>query len=350
MRKRTSAWVRKHHRGLIIAASVVATVVVGFVALTTWYYVSQIHKPYKPGVSFSIKYANELGVDPKTTLSALINDLGVRQFRLMSYWDLGEPTSGKYDFSQLDWQMKMAEDSGSKVSLAIGMRQPRWPECHIPDWATKLSPDARREALNEYMIATVNRYKKSPALASYQLENEALNTAFGNCSDFNRARLVDEFKKVKAADPGHPIIISVSNEFGLPLGVPRGDMVGFSIYHRVYDNTVTHRYIEYPIPAWYHGLRAAFIKMFTGRDTVIHELQGEPWGPKATKDLTLAEQSQSMDPQRLIDRVGYAQATGIRSYDLWGGEWWYWRMVKYNDPSLWNAARSIYAQPIKKQK
>jgi hypothetical protein len=29
----------------------------------------------------------------------------------------------------------------------------------------------------------------------------------------------------------------------------------------------------------------------------------------------------------------------MKKVDLWGAEWWYWRKVKMNDPSLWNAAR-----------
>jgi len=29
----------------------------------------------------------------------------------------------------------------------------------------------------------------------------------------------------------------------------------------------------------------------------------------------------------------------MRKIDLWGAEWWYWRKVKFNDPSLWNTAK-----------
>jgi hypothetical protein len=40
-------------------------------------------------------------------LRAAIQDLGVRRFRLMSYWDEHEKTPGDYDFKELDAQIAM---------------------------------------------------------------------------------------------------------------------------------------------------------------------------------------------------------------------------------------------------
>ena len=90
------------------------------------------------GVSFSVKYANELGVDWKANFTALLDDMQLRNFRLMSYWDDMEPEPGVFKFDDLDWQMNEAAKRGAKVSLSIGMRQPRWPECHKPDWYKSL--------------------------------------------------------------------------------------------------------------------------------------------------------------------------------------------------------------------
>ena len=41
----------------------------------------------------------------------------------------------------------------------------------------------------------------------------------------------------------------------------------------------------------------------------------------------------------LKDRLKYARDTGIRTIDLWGAEWWYYRKIHHNDPSFWNIAR-----------
>ena len=61
------------------------------------------------GVNFSQKQAQNLGLDWKETYSALINDLEVKNIKIASYWDLIEKEEGKYNFEDLDWQIKEAE-------------------------------------------------------------------------------------------------------------------------------------------------------------------------------------------------------------------------------------------------
>ncbi len=94
-----------------------------------WYIAKHANEPLVLGTTFISDYAQSFGLDPKDTLNAILGDLKVKQIRLVSYWDQIEPTPGKYDFSNLDWQFAMANQYGAKVSLAIGLRQPRWPEC-----------------------------------------------------------------------------------------------------------------------------------------------------------------------------------------------------------------------------
>jgi len=327
--------------GVAILALVFVYAVVGGVAVMIFNHRHR-SEAERPGVTFSIKYAEELNLDWRETYLALLNDLHVRRFRLMSYWDLGEPQPGVYKFDDLDWQMQQAADHGAKVTLAIGLRQPRWPECHEPAWATKLSADQQKQAVEKYVAVVVDRYKSSPALGTWQLENEALNTAFGQCHDFSRQRLDEEYALVKAHDSSHATIVNVSNEFGLPLGTPRPDVVGFSVYNRVYQPYAKF-YFNYPLSPYWHGVRAAFIELFLHRPVIIHELQAEPWGPGPTEQLSLAEQNKSMDEKRVLGQVDFARRTGIKEYYLWGAEWWYWRKTKFNDPSLWEGVRPVFA-------
>lgn len=338
----------KRRSWLICLTLVSFGLAIGIIIWFGWIYHSYIRahsaEPYQPGISFSSQYAQELGLNPHQTFLALLNDLGVRRFRLMSYWDTIEPQPGVYDFNDLDFQMNQTAAASAKVSLAIGLRQPRYPECHQPAWVGQLSPANQTKQLEAFMTVVVDRYRSSPALESYQLENEALNTVFGQCQNFDRSRLVAEFKLVKGLDPNHPIIMNVSNEYGLPLRAPRGDEVGFSVYRRVYLAYQVNRYINYPFPAQFFGLKAALIEQLLHLPVIIHELQAEPWGPFATEKMSIAEQNQSMDATRMLATVKYAQATGVHQYYLWGGEWWYWRLTKFHDPSLWNAAKTIYQQ------
>lgn len=296
------------------------------------------------GASFSIKYAKELGLDWKANYLAMLEDLGFKRLRLMSYWDLSEPAKGNYDFRDLDWQIAEANAHDAKVSLAIGYRQPRWPECHEPDWA-KAEPvegNAWRTDLNDYISAVVNRYKNNPAIESYQLENEPKNNWFGGCRGgvAPTDRLINEFDLVKRLDPKHPVWMSLSDEHGLPTGQPTPDAYGFSIYRVVYStNTPIHFYITYPITDWYHRLRAWMIKETKHRPVYVHELQLEPWGPKATVELSIKEQDKSMSAEQMKKSIRFSEKTGIHLQYMWGTEWWYWRMTHYNDPGPWNVIK-----------
>ncbi|MEI7682930.1 MAG: beta-galactosidase [Candidatus Saccharibacteria bacterium] len=339
-------WFRERQlwqRFLIIIMSLVLLAVGSMYGVARWYIAIHSHEQLHLGTTFIPSYAEFYGLDPKETFSALIYDLGIRQFRLVSYWNETEPTKGKYDFSQLDWQMKMAEATNTKISLAIGLRQPRWPECHMPDWAVNEPTAVWSQQLKDQIGQVIARYKNSPALESYQLENEFFLKAFGECSNFDRDRLVNEFNYVKQQDPNHPVIIARSNNaLGLPVGKPTPDQFGVSVYKRVWDKTITHRYFEYPFPAWFYGYLAGAGQILTGKTMVAHELQAEPWLPpgyEMNDPASVPEQNKSLDAKRLHDRINYGRATGMKTVDLWGAEWWYWRKTVVHDDSLWNAVK-----------
>ena len=331
----------------------ITSILVGFILLSVatmygiarWYIATQANTPLTLGTSFVPDYARYLGVDPKQTLGALIDDMKVRDFRLTSFWSEGEPTQGHYDFSELDWEFNMINKVNGKVSLSIGLRQPRWPECHVPEWAKNEPKSVWYPQLLNYMSAVIDRYKNNPALYNYELENEYFLKVFGTCTDFSRSRLIDEFNFVKEKDPYHEVVISRSNNaIGLPIDKPTPDLFGVSVYKRVYDKTITHRYYEYPFPAWFYGFLAGGGEIIKGKNMIIHELQAEPWPPGALSTTSVEEQNKSMDAKRLASRFEYGEATGIRTIYMWGAEWWYSRMVNNHDPSVWNVAKSEFQQ------
>ncbi|MDB5169406.1 MAG: hypothetical protein JWO41_762 [Candidatus Saccharibacteria bacterium] len=337
------------HKVFTVFVAVIVLFVAYMYAIAQWYIYTEKSKPLTYGVSFIPDYAQSLGVDPQQTLDGLLS-IGVKHVRFVSYWSDIETTQGTYDFSQLDWQFQKAEAAHAKVSLSLGLRQPRWPECHMPDWAIKEPPSAWQPQLESFMSAVVQRYKNSPSLDSYQVENEFFLTGFGLCEQIpgslDRSRLVAEYNLVKKLDPSHTVIINRSNNaLGWPAGDPKPDEYGISVYKRVWSPVVG-RYMEYPIPAWYYGSLAGFQKIFLHRDMVIHELQAEAWAPngQSLQDIGLAEQNKSLNAQRLKDRFGYGKATGMRTMDLWGAEYWYYRLTVLHDPSLWNVAKQEFNQ------
>lgn len=333
------------HKFLVLIVLLVALVIGTAYGISRWYMWTQSDKPVQMGASFIPDYARSLSVDPKDTLQAMLTDLDIKHLRLVGYWDKLEPSPGKYDFSELDWQFAMANQHDAKVSLTLGLRQPRWPECHMPNWAKDEPKDVWSRQLKDFMRQVINRYKDNPALDTYQLENEFFLSVFGDCPDFSRDRLIDERNFVKSLDPDHTLIITRSNNaWGFPIGEPQADLYGVSVYKRVWDITLTKRYVEYPFPAWFYGFLGGGGKLLTGKDLFIHELQAEPWPPNGQDiiDTPLEEQSKSLDAKRLADRFEYGRATGLKKIDLWGAEYWYYRKVVLGDDSVWNTAKQQY--------
>lgn len=340
---RKNAW----HKLVVIFGVSIVLFTGALYGVARWYIATEQSKPLTMGTTFIPAYAQSLGLNPEQTMDAMLDDLHVKNFRLVSYWDQLEPSKGAYDFSQLDWQFKKAEAHHAKVTLSLGLRQPRWPECHLPSWAVDEPVSVWKPQLHNFIMAVVNRYKDSPSLDSYQLENEYFLSAFGECTDFSRDRLVSEYNLVKKTDPHHKVIISRSNNaLGLPLGNPRPDEFGISIYKRVWFVPLQ-RYLEYPFPAWYYASLAGIQKIVTGKDMIVHELQAEAWPPhgQSITETDLAEQNKSFSAKDFKHRIQYGKATGMRDIYLWGGEYWYYRLVVLHDDSLWNIAKQIYTRP-----
>ncbi|TAH33866.1 hypothetical protein EYC58_00280 [Candidatus Saccharibacteria bacterium] len=333
-------------RVVVCAVGTLAVVFGTMYGIAVWYQHTQNGKPTVVGVTFIADYARSLGLDPRETYQATLDDLGVKHLRLVSYWKNVEPTEGQYDFSELDYEIQQAEAHGANVTLAVGLRQPRWPECHAPDWVDTSKPVAEwQPQLERYMTAVINRYKASPAIESYQLENEYFNR-FGECYNFDRARLDQELALVRKLDPKHPVIVSRSNNYvGFTLKKPLPDIIGISVYRRVWDGNVSKRYFQYPFPSWYYGFLAGAQQLLTGTPSVLHELQTEPWPPegKNITDISLEEQNKTFDAERFKTTVEFGKQTGLKQMDLWGVEYWYYRMHTLHDPSVWNAAEEVFS-------
>ena len=126
------------------------------------------------GASLSIKQCRNFNVDDQKVLDYALNDLHIRRFRLMSYWDEIEKVQGIYDFGVLDAQIKKIASHKGQITLCLGVRQPRWPESHWPQWAVDLPKKVRDEHLLAFIRAVLQRYKNKLCIVSWQLENEAL--------------------------------------------------------------------------------------------------------------------------------------------------------------------------------
>ncbi|HNU96811.1 MAG TPA: beta-galactosidase [Candidatus Portnoybacteria bacterium] len=301
----------------------------------------------KWGVTFSKGYASDFESDWRKMFLAILDDLKVKNFRLIAYWNEIEKQKGEYDFSELDWQINEVSKGGGEIILAIGKRLPRWPECHIPEWAQNLSKEEQEESIVAYIKETVNRYKNNSNIKIWQIENEPFLRTFGICPKLDKEFLDKEITLVKYLDASsleagqaRPIMITESGEFSTWIGgARRADIVGTSIYRTIYGKL---GYVTYPIPSVFYRKKTNLIKSLFNVGRIIGiEIQAEPWGKNPVKQMDKKESDISMSFEKFNQVIKYAQNTGFNEMYLWGVEWWYW-MKQKGDDSYWNRAKELF--------
>jgi hypothetical protein len=323
--------------------------IVLLLAIFVWFFIGTpkkgLNKEVNWGVNFSQKQAIFLELDPREAYLALLEDLKVKNIKISVHWDLVETNPNEYDFTDLDWQMAEAQKNNAKIILAIGMKTPRWPECHVPQWAMNSSKTEQQQDIVRYLTAITSRYKDSVALSAWQVENEPF-LAFGYCPWIDENFLKQEVALVKQIDNGkHPIIITDSGEMSTWTKAANvgGDIVGFTTYRAVWQETLK-TYISYS--PWYTPMlyfrRAQVIQALYGKKAIGVELQAEPWCKASVMNASIEEQQKTMSLEQLQKNIQFARDTGIDTYYLWGGEWWYWMKQKQNHPEYWEEIRKLF--------
>lgn len=303
------------------------------------------------GLTFSAKFARQLNLEPRAAYDAILSELNPQRIRLVAYWDDLEREKRIRDFSDFDWQIERAREKGVSVILAIGMKVPRWPECHMPEWARGLAPEERETALRDYMAEVVGRYRNHPSITLWQVENEPF-LPFGDCPARGKNFFEKEIALVRSLDPSHRILVTDGGEFGFwPRTARYGDIFGTSLYRKVYPRFVgpVLGVVEYPItPNFFRIKERATRRILSGTDErkpfIVIELQGEVWGPREIPQLTLEEQMAIFGPAYFEKTIAYAKATGFEDYYLWGAEWWYWLRERHGDDRLWEIAKKTLAE------
>ena len=298
------------------------------------------------GVNFSQMQAENLKLDWRETYIALLDDLKVKDIKLLTNWNFIEGQKDNYYFDDIDWQIKEAESRGVNLIYVVGMKTGRWPECHIPSWADNLSKAQQQEEILKYIKEVVSRYKDSKAIITWQVENEPL-FKFGICPWYDKNFLKKEVELVKFLDNTRPVIVSDSGELSSWFSVAKiGDIVGTTMYRKSWINVAGDIgfYGTFPINPIFYWRKAQIIKKIFGKDVINVELQAEPWAQKLFHDVSLEEQEKTMNLEQFKKNIKYAQKTGLDTFYLWGGEWWYWMKKTQNRPEIWNEAKGLFVK------
>ncbi|MCK4474145.1 hypothetical protein KAU40_02690 [Candidatus Parcubacteria bacterium] len=295
------------------------------------------------GVNFSQKHTQSLGLDWQKTYLALLDDLKVKNLKIITQWDLIEPKQGQYFFDDLDWQIAQAENKGAKILLVIGLKTGRWPECHIPDWAKNLTKQEREERILKLIEKIVSNYQDSTSIISWQVENEPF-FPFGECPEIDREFLQKEINLVKSLDnkQRRQIVVSDSGEGSFWFTVAKlGDVVGITMYKKVWFSQIN-AYVKYPLPPVFYWRKAQIIKNLFNKNVICIELQAEPWGKELLYTSPLEEQEKTMNLKQFKQNIAFAKKTGLDTFYLWGAEWWYWMKTKQNNSEIWQEASKLF--------
>lgn len=296
------------------------------------------------GVSFNTIYAQELGLNWKEVYNAFFDELGVKKIRLAAHWNMIEPINNRYNFSELDYQIEYATKHNAEIILAIGKRLPRWPECHIPDWALNLSKEEQEKEILEYVSKTVTRYKANTSIKIWQVENEPFLSLFAksHCYNFDESFLKKEIDLVRSLDElKRPILITDSGELSTwRRAFSHGDIFGTTMY--VYSwNEFTGEFRNLFLPSFY-TFRHKLWNLFTeDKPSIIAELSLEPWLDKPVIKEKTEIQIQRMSPQKFETVIEFAKKTGMDIQYLWGAEWWYYLKLQGED-WYWERGKELF--------
>ena len=325
----------------IICALLLCVLLLG--AFLFWLTERPVPTEIKYGMSFNTLYAHELGLDPNETYDALLDELGVRRLRLAAHWPMIEPERNVYNFEELDYQVLRAQEVGAEIVLAVGRRLPRWPECHVPEWAQALSWEEQKIEIREQITLVVERYKNSSAVTYWQVENEPYLEVFArqHCGSLDEDFLEEEIALVKTLDPTRPILVTDSGNLGLWTGPYRnGDAFGTSVYVHFWNPELGQ--FRTILPPWWYRMKASLMEIIYGEQEIfLIELSAEPWLVEPITEVDVETQYTRMDLEKFNDILKYAADTRIEKQYLWGAEWWYW-LSKRGHTEMWERGKELF--------
>jgi uncharacterized membrane protein len=312
--------------------------VIGIVIIALGLYVLAISiqsttvKKLSLGVTFSPRFAAEIGLDPKEAYIRSLDATQIKRVRLPVYWDEVEKEPDNYNFAENTFYIEEAKKRGVEIILVVGQKQPRWPECFIPDWAENLPRDERYKRIIRLVAKEIGYFKQYDNITHWQVENESM-FEFGLCDKPDKKTLEllkNEVAVVKALDP-RPIIITDSGELSSWKSVlPVGDVFGTTMYRSSWNPYFG--YIVYPTPPLMYPLKARIMEWILNthpKQKMVAELQAEPWAKGTLRiiDMPIEDQMTAMSIRDMEDNITFAGQTGFDPVYLWGIEWWYWMSI-----------------------
>lgn len=321
-----------------------------------------VKRPSKLGTTFSQYQCSYYGFDFKPAFQEVLT-LNFDIVRLCAYWNEIESEKGKYDFSTLDWLIDESKKfPNTKLVLAVGIKTPRWPEFHFPNWAVnefnvewqeneaRASQTELQELAIKFIGAVVERYRDNPQVQYFQIENEPLNLIEGISGGYlSKEYVFKAIEKAKELKNENQKILSSCTVFAWPphrkddietaeILTTISDAIGVNVYNSI--GAKEGHYIS-PTPLFWRKLKK-MSTLFKNKDCEpwITESQAEPWEENDwtnNKPVHINKISYpSANPQKAVKLASKLTNLGFETILLWGCEYWYWHKLEGRD-EWWNA-------------
>lgn len=318
--------------------------------------------PPLAGFSYSPLTSMWANRDPAQDLRTLLDSTNPDLVRLPVYWEMVQPDPDTLDFSSVDSLLAVVAahnriaSNPTRVVLTVGARNFLYPELHEPGWAGPRQQPYLNEVQSgpiyrRYIDASVMRYRASPLLYAWQVENEPLDyvgNGFTGDDQIKVKQLLWEIAEVHRLDPAHKAVTTTFDGWnvgvdmmqlwtpgilyhlgGWPQGFPEetledGDALGLDLYIdgpstplRFTTPDLRAEWKEQAVGFWAARAHAM------GKGVWLAEMQAQPWtvspGTFAESDL-------------IASAVDYRQES-LQVVLMWGVETW------LTDPQ-WMAAAS----------
>ena len=326
------------------------------------------------GISFRPLQAEALGLDGRAALQSLLAyPYGL--IRLGAYWNRIEAEPGRFDATELDWQIDAAERAGKQIVLAVGaVKTFGYPEVFVPShWLAQplregslVQPGSHPALLlgaEQFIGRIVTRYRDRQSIVAWQLEHEAVDPLGVEHSwRLSRSFVERELQALRAADPSRPVmmngflptssVVRVSQWWrtrdqgdSIAVAGSLADIVGIDYYPRTALRSLGHRTL-YLDGAEGRSARTTRTRVFgsirgRGKRLMISEGQAEPWETTTVPPSPERRAPFSCPPERLIGNYNAAMGWSVKSdplfaYLFWGAEYWLLRNQS-GDPSYLHA-------------
>jgi len=300
-----------------------------------------LHAPMV-GFSYSPELSEWMHSDPSADLATLLYDTQPDLVRLPVYWDQTQPDPRTLDFSSVDAMLEIVRQHNvtakrpTLVVLTVGARNFVYPELHSPAWAgprqqPQLGIVQQGAAYRTYFDATVLRYRDSPLLYAWQVENEpndyVVNDVTG-ADQIDPAQMQWEIDEVHRIDPVHRAVTTTFNAWnvivdwvqqqnppllnmmhGYPSGHPlatldQADALGLDIY--VDGPSVPIRFTTIALRTSWKAETIRYwagLAQAQGKEVWLTEMQAQPWSNGTTftpADLLAESRIYREDPLNVV--------------------------------------------------